>query len=170
MPNSLRELHDFIRTHADKQDLPRGTALYAIGLVLFDFFENVEHREANDGCVVQIGEIDQYAKAIAEPKILRNLDQAHQAFGADALDFMRPEIERQIQIGIEDSILVRIRNYTSGWKTFGMNILAGIVSGALFAAISFGLYVYVKTDPSLNAVAKETAQHAQAQQVSPPSN
>ncbi len=160
MANSLRELHEFIGIHADEQGLPRGAALDAIGALLFDFFENAEHQEKNNGRAIQISEIDHYARQIAEAKILRNLAQAHQEFGADALDLMTPEIERQIQIGIEDSILIRIKNYTSGWKTFGMNILAGVVSGALFAAISLGLYVYVKTDPFLNEVAKGATQHA----------
>lgn len=154
MANSLRELHQFVRDQAREQGLSRGVTLFAVGWIFYDLFERADHEEKQNGCAVTTTDLDRYVRETAVTKVLRDLDQSQSEFGRDAYDFMEEEIRRQVQVGIDQSILAQIRGYTTGWKAFGMNVLAGLVSGVLFAAITFGGYLYVRADPSMSGMGK----------------
>lgn len=154
MPNSLRELFDNIRSEADTQELSSHQACYAIGWIFFDIFERADHDEKNNGVRVSSSDLDRYAKDLPPTKIQRDVFESQQEFGRAAADFMEPEIQNRIEIAIESSIVSTVKSYTVGWKTFVANVMAGLISGILFAAITFAGYYYVKVDPSINATIK----------------
>ena len=85
---------------------------------------------------------------LPESRLRRIRDEALESFGLAAREFLKPEIERQRKEAVEQSILAEIRRSTSGYRSFGLNVAAGLVSALIFAALALGFYYYVKADPS----------------------
>jgi len=153
VPDNLWELHDFIFQVAKQEGLSVPQTNYAVGWIFFDLFERAGH-EKSQGKLSQPGDIDRFAQELAPAKIARDLHEAQQNFGREAAEFMEPEIQNRIRRAIDNSIVTAVKAATSGRKAFIANVLAGVVSGALFAIITISCYYYVKTDPSLNAAVK----------------
>jgi len=154
MPNSQRELFKYIWDKADNEEISRGVAIYAIGWLFFDLFERADHEEQLTHALVTPADLDRFARDLPTNKIDRDIGDAQQAFGVAAAEFMEEDTKRRIAAAIDASVVSTVRGYTSSLKAFGLNVLAGVVSGALFAAASLGLYFYVHVDPSINNIGK----------------
>lgn len=153
MPDNLRELHDYIFQVAKEEGLSVPQTNYAVGWIFFDLFERASD-EKRRGVALQSSDFDRFTKELAPAKIARDIYEAQQNFGREAAEFMEPEIQNRIRRAIDNSIVATVRAATSGWKAFLANVIAGVVSGVLFAAITISCYYYVKTDPSLNTAVK----------------
>lgn len=164
-PTTLNELFDYIWF---KDDISKGVTFYAIGWVFFDLFERGRHEHRKDGKACATGDLDRFVQELPRAKIDRLIREAEQEFGGYAAEFMEDDTKKRIQAAVNDGVVATVKGYTSGWKTFGMNILAGLVSGVLFAGIALLLYLVVKDDPSLFAIAKGTVQPATTSQPAAP--
>jgi len=154
MPNSLRELHACVISEASNEGLSPSQTCYALGWIFYDIFERADHDQENNNVVITPSDFDRYSRDIPLHKIRRDIAESQQEFGRAAADFMEPEILKRISVAIDESVVSTVKAYTSGWKTFFANVSAGIISGILFAVITFAAYKYVEVDPSLNAAGK----------------
>jgi hypothetical protein len=172
MPDNIRELNDFIWSKTTTEQISNAAAFFAVGWILSDIFERCDHEEKEHQAPITAADIDKFVRDLPLQKIERDMYEAQQQFGRDAASFMEPEIQRRIEQEIDRSVVKTIqassvdlkgavsqvaadvRTATSGWKAFGMNVIAGVIAGVIFAATSFGLYEYVKVDPSLNNIGK----------------
>jgi hypothetical protein len=154
MPGDLRELHKLIWSKVEAGQISEGVATYSVGRIFFDLFERAAHDAAN-GKQITSADLDRYASELPERKIDRDIEDAQQSFGAAAADFMEADTQQRIREAIDSSIVATVRGFTSGWRAFGMNVIAGIVAGVLFAALTLGLWWYAKVDPSPVAIGKQ---------------
>ena len=166
--NTLKDLNNYIK----EQDLSPGVRHYALGWLMFDLFERAEHEEKKNGQKSSTADLDLYVSQTPVGKFERDIEEAQQYFGQFAYDFMESDTQRRIRQAIDDSIVQTVKAATSGWKALTLNILSGVISAALFAAITVAGYYYVKSDPSPNAVGKaivdsasQTNSHAPSQQL-----
>lgn len=162
MPNSQRELFKYIWDKADNDEISRGVAIYAIGWLFYDLFERADHEEQLTNALVTPADIDRFARDLPTNKIDRDIGDAQQAFGTAAAEFMEEDTKRRIASAIDASVVSTVRGYTNSLRAFGLNVLAGVISGLLFAAVSLGLYFYVRVDPSINNVGKAALERAGA--------
>jgi hypothetical protein len=161
MPDNLKELHKYIWDKTEDNGISRGVALYAVGWIFYDIFERIIHHEQSTGVPITPDDIDRFVRDLPPAKIDRDIYDAQQAFGQDAFEFMEEDTEKRIREGIENSVVAVVRNFTSGWKAFGMNVIAGVVAGVIFAAVSLALYFYVKVDPSPNSIGKNAIEKSE---------
>lgn len=168
VPNSLKELFEYVWRKIDKGEISRGVAFYSLGWLLFDLFERCDNEEARKKIKLKGDDIDRFVQDMAVVKIERDIEEAQQSFGKDAFDFMEADTQRRIRQEVDRSIVATVREFTSGWKTFGTNVAAGVVAGLVLAAISLFLYFVVKYDPSTNAIGKETVGHERPATTAPP--
>jgi hypothetical protein len=154
MPGNLRQLYDHIAKECEEQNLQTAQQMYAVGWIFYDIFERASHDE-KQGMPVKPEDFDRYARDLADTKISRDIDEAQQDLGRVAAYFMEDEIQNRIKRAIDDSVVAVVKANTSGWKPFWTNVIAGVVAGAIFAAITIGGYIFVRLDPSLNAIVKD---------------
>jgi hypothetical protein len=105
-------------------------------------------RSADRGGQSPEAEINAWIGQVPGPRLKRIRDDALESFSLAARVFLEPEIQRQRQEAVEQSILNEIRRYTSGLRSFGLNVLAGLLAAILFGGMALGFYYYVKADPS----------------------
>jgi hypothetical protein len=159
MPAHGWEFYDLINQKCKDANFFTSQAQYAVGGIFFDIFERADHNTQN-GIIVGPLNFDQYTKDIADTKIIRDIADSQQDFDLAAATFKGDEIQRRIELAIENFIVQTVRANTAGWKPFSVNIAAGVIAGTFFAATTNRGYRYVKIDPSLNAVTRVvTGQH-----------
>lgn len=158
MPNTVKELHEYIREEGERQGMSGGVVIYAVGWIFYDLFERADHESSRSGGTVSAADLDRFAQEIPINKIQRDIEEAQQDFGRVASAYLEEDIKRQIASAIDNSIVAQVRQYTNGWKSFVMNIVAGVISGLIFAAITIFGYFFVRVDPSLNGAAKVVIQ------------
>src|SRR5258708_35043026 len=154
MPDDLKALHTYIRQKAIDGEISNGVATYAVGWIFFDIFERATHEEEVNKIPVNPADFDRFVKDLPLAKIDRDIFDAQQSFGSDAAGFMEEETERRIRASIDNSIVATVKGFTSGWKSFSLNVIAGVVAGLIFAAVSLGLYFLVIVDPSVTTIGK----------------
>lgn len=150
-PETLNELFDYIWLD---EEISKGVKFYAIGWVFFDIFERCRHETNRTNKQCSTAELDKFVQELPYQKIDRLINEAEQQFGEYAAEFMEDDTKQRIERAINGGVVATVKSYTTGWKTFAMNVAAGVVSGIIFAAASLGLYFYVKVDPSVNAMGK----------------
>ena len=155
MAENLKELYDYVSAKVEQEEISAAVGLYAVGWILFDLFEWLDlQKERNPNEPLSPELIDRWVREQPEGKIDREIENAEQSFGQAAILATEEETERRITEAINNSIISQIRQFTSGWKVFGLNILAGVVAGLIFAALAIFLYLYVSIDPSINSRVK----------------
>jgi hypothetical protein len=154
MPENIRGLYDAIRREGHQQGLSSPQITYAVGWIFYDLFERATHDEQK-GVNVTAETLDKYATDLPVGKISRDIDDAQEEFGRVAAAFMEDEIELRIKEATHSSIMKEIKSYTSSVRTFFSNILAGIISGFLFAVILVIMGRIYERDPSPVAISKE---------------
>ena len=127
---------------------------------MHDVFERADHDENENGIKVCATDFDRYAKDIPASKIYRDIEDSQQSLGRFAATFMEDEIQERIKTAINNSIVNTVRSFTTGVKPFVVNVTAGVMAGAIFAAITIAGYFLVKVDPSLNAIAKTALENS----------
>jgi hypothetical protein len=149
---NLKELYDYIDAKVAQEEISGAVGLYAVGWILYDLFEWLDlQKERNPDLPLSPGLIDQWVREQPNTKIDREIENAEQNFGQAAVLATEEETQRRMTEAVNNSILAQVKQFTSGWKAFGLNILAGIVAGLIFSALAIYLYVYVLIDPSINA-------------------
>ena len=158
MPNTVKELYEYIVHESARQQVSAGVMTYAVGWIFYDLFERADHEASQNGNAIKAEDLDRFAKEIPVTKLNRDIEDAQQEFGRVASAYLEDETERRIRAAVDSSILLQIRQYTSGWKSFGMNVIAGVIAGLIFAAITIFGYFIVRVDPSINGAAKVVIQ------------
>src|SRR5689334_3250437 len=129
MANSPREVFDLF-TREVGEDYPPEAALLAFGAFSAELYEWMQHEEARAERALTPEDVNAWVAQIPEPRLKRIRDEALESFGLAARSFLEPEIQRQREEAVNASILAEVkslvasvRGYTSGWRSFGLNIL-----------------------------------------------
>lgn len=143
----------------DEDGDPDALALFTFSLVERDRFDWLEHyrHEAGGGNPTE-AQIRQWYADKPESYFEDKCRLAQEWYVSFARALLEDEVKQRIRREIDDSIVSVVRANTSGWKPFWVNVIAGVVAGALFASITIGGYIFVKLDPSVNAMAKSSMQ------------
>jgi hypothetical protein len=136
MPETIRELYDSIVKEGREQGLSGPQRMYAVGWIFYDLFERASHDEKK-GIVVTAEHFDRYAAELPVSKIARDVEEAQEEFGRVAAEFMDEEIQNRVRYSVDNSILKEIKSFTGSFKSFCLNVTAGVVAGFVFAALLF---------------------------------
>jgi hypothetical protein len=77
---------------------------------------------------------------LPDGRLRRIREDALESFGLAARVFLEPGTERQRREAVDQSVLKEIRQHTSSLRSFGLNILAGVIAAMVFAALALGFY------------------------------
>ena len=156
MPQTLKELHDYIMQKVEREEVSGFAAHFAVGWIFYDIFEWMDlEKEKDPALTLNSDMIDNWVKQLPTQRIDREVDQASQVFGQAALELAEDDTQQRIRKAIDDSVVAQVKLFTSSWRAFGLNILAGVIAGLIFSALALYLYLFVLVDPSINQRAKE---------------
>ena len=71
MPNTVKELYQYILDEAGRQQVSAGVTTYAVGWIFYDLFERADHEALQNGGTIKAEDLDRFAKEVPTTKLGR---------------------------------------------------------------------------------------------------
>ena len=151
--------NDVYRQLVEESDEDWRFGLLAFAVVEEQRIEWMKHFEENNGGVPGAAEIQHWYEQQPNGVLLRAKGDAENTLQAYADEVLQEILEAERREVAESVIVSEIRLGRRFWPQFGLNVVAGLASAIIFAAILIIVAVVVFRDFSPVAIGKELSGH-----------